>query len=177
MIKFTHSLSFCPQNIAKSEGQFSNMDRDLSGHWERFTHLHLKSFNCTWVGVHIQTSPVGHNQLHAPNFRGCVSEPCDGNSCPFIHPYSYKESRHGFQINPRNICPFKLIVWTFKHLTQNGILKKNGSSSVPYVQFLLGICFEKLFLSCLNNVLGGEMFWERLCDHFFCPVVRMWHFG
>ena len=109
VIKFTHSLSFCQQNVAKSNGHFSKMDGDLK---------HLRGFAIQFIQPHARVG--GHKrpvQLLSPSFRGCVTEPRDGNTVPFIHAYSYICTRgniDGFYSKAQEDFSFKMDTFSEK---------------------------------------------------------------
>ena len=85
VIMLLHLLSFCQQNIAKSNGHFSKMDGDLSKHRQGFA-IHFIQPHASRLAY--ATCPAGHKQLLSPSFRRCITEPCIGNTVPFIHAYS-----------------------------------------------------------------------------------------
>ena len=73
VIKFTHSLSFCQQNIAKSNGHFNKVDGDLSKHQQGFAIQFIQPRVSTgkWAQA---TSPAGCNQLLSPSFLSHAME-------------------------------------------------------------------------------------------------------
>ena len=88
VIMFMHLPSFCQQNIAKSNGHFSKMDGDLSKH-RGFAIQFIQPLKSRLA---LATGPAVRKQLLSPSFRGCVTEPCDGNTVPFIHAYTLLKS-------------------------------------------------------------------------------------
>ena len=54
LMKYMHSLSFCPQDIAKSRGHFSNVGRDPSVQYE-FVY-HLKFYNYRQIRMFFRIS-------------------------------------------------------------------------------------------------------------------------
>ena len=119
VIKFMHSLSFCQQNVAKSIGHFSKMDGDLSKHLQGFAIQIIQPHASR--GAQLATGPAGRNQLLSLSFRGCVTEPHDGNMVPFIHAYSYTCTRgniDGFYRKPQEHFPLTTFEWT-THYTES----------------------------------------------------------
>ena len=102
VIMFTYLLSFCQQNIAKSNGHYSKMDRDLSKHQQGFAIHLIQPHESRSAYV---TCPAGHKQLLSPSFRGCITEPWHGmrweygsiHSCIFM-PSCYSKPRGWFPL-------------------------------------------------------------------------------
>ena len=133
VIKFTHSLSCCQQNIAKSNGHFSKMDGDLSKLRQGFAIHLIQPHASRWA---LATGPAGCNQLLSPSFRGCVTEPRDGNTVPFIHAYSYTCTRgnvDGFYSKTQEHFPLNHKQRWLYAFIYTGCPRKSGTVDFQYL--------------------------------------------